>query len=73
MFVLAQTGVFTVHPILSEGTHPVSAVWTVESWLTQAASVDVVATGTIGTVTHTLAVLTVSARRTLLVAPDNSS
>lgn len=72
VFVLAETGAFTVHAIFAQCTHPVPAVWPTEARLAQAASIDVVAACTISTVAHTFTVLAVSACSTLLIAPVTS-
>lgn len=72
VFLLAETGAFTVHAIFARCAHPVPAVGTTEARLAQAASINVVAACTISTVAHTFAVLTISACSTLLIAPVTS-
>ena len=66
---MAEAALLAVHPKRPVGTHPLAAVRAPEPRLTQTAPVDVVAAGAVGTVTHTLTLLSVAAHWTLLVTP----
>lgn len=53
---VAEAVVFTVHAKLSITAHPVRALWAPKPWFTQATTIDVIATCTVSTVTHTFAI-----------------
>lgn len=67
---VAEAAVFAVHAVGSIGTHPVITARTLKPRLTQTPTVDVIAAGSISTVTHTLTVLAVRTHCTLLVTPS---
>lgn len=67
--VLTETWLLTVNAKGPVCTHSVSAIRAPETRLTQTASVNVIAAGPIGTVTHTFTVLPKAAHGTLLTTP----
>lgn len=73
VLLLTETLLLTVNPIVPRRTHRVPALRPPEPRLTQAAAVDVEAPCTVGTVTHTFAVLAIGSCSALLLTPERSA
>lgn len=64
---------FAVHAVGPIRTHPVITARTLKPRLTQTPAVDVIAAGSVSTVTYTLTVLAIRTHWTLLVTPSQET
>lgn len=69
VLAVTEAALFTVYAEGSINAHPLRALWSPEARLTQAATIDVIATCPIRAVTHTLTVLPIAPNCTLFITP----